>query len=262
MQKRDRLKVAKAMENGVKLVLIPEIKNILDFNTIKQTFIEKFEYEGLSFDKSRFCTLTVDLKTSNAKRMFLRLSEAAEAEGGKLLSSSYLGYGEHLFSCATHGKFKQHSNAVLQGRWCKKCGHASTNLKKKKGTLEEAKLYAKKQGGRLLSTNYEGQSYSLKWKCKSGHEFSTSMRNLKAKKHTINWCAVCARVEKFSKAAIRQAKRVCRAAGYQLHTTHLSRITKVMLDVTCSRCETRSEKKFETIKQSRCGTCLKLGYFR
>lgn len=75
---------------------------------------------------------------------------------------------------------------------CKTCNKRQTainNNNKKKHSIEDCHRLAKERDGECLSTQYINNKSKLRWRCKDGHEFDSSLFNVNTMR---TWCIVCA----------------------------------------------------------------------
>jgi len=118
------------------------------------------------------------------------MKKVAARHGGVVMSKRYRNVNHKMrFRCKEGHTWWTYPYNINAGCWCPKCGD-----KKKGGSqkyiLKDAKEFAKKQGGRCLSNEYENMQTKLIWKCKRGHLFTANFFNVKKRK---NWCKTCAR---------------------------------------------------------------------
>ena len=59
----------------------------------------------------------------------------------------------------------------------------------RKLTINDACAIAGKRGGLCLSTEYVNANIPMRWRCADGHEWTTSLNNIKNGK---TWCPYCA----------------------------------------------------------------------
>ena len=116
-----------------------------------------------------------DDRLQNAKKY-------AEAKGGKLISSKYLGsHTRHQWMCKNGHIFSASIDHVLRGdTWCSVC----------KGTrhhIDDFRKVALENGGECLSNEYINDTTKLKFRCKNGHEWSSFPLPIL----DGQWCARC-----------------------------------------------------------------------
>lgn len=75
---------------------------------------------------------------------------------------------------------------------CKSCNKKQTtinNSNKKKHSIDECHALAKDYEGQCLSTEYISNKSKLRWRCKDGHEFKSSLFSVNTMR---SWCKICA----------------------------------------------------------------------
>ena len=73
------------------------------------------------------------------------------------------------------------------GSWCPTCGIES-RAAHQRASMEEIQALARSRGGICLSKSYDDSEINLRWRCARGHEWETSLRNVKNNK---SWCPIC-----------------------------------------------------------------------
>ena len=116
------------------------------------------------------------------------LNIVAKKNGGKCLSSKYLGYRIKLkWQCSKkHIWSASPDNIKHKGRWCPICA-GNYPL-----SINELQKIANKKGGECLSKKYLNARTKLKWKCSEGHIWKSTADGIKNKD---TWCPKCMGVE-------------------------------------------------------------------
>lgn len=118
--------------------------------------------------------------------LLAELLEIARANRGKLLSKVWKGsHAKYCFSFADGREFEI-SAAKLKGRgWPKDPDTYLRRRNNKRGLiyLEELRLIAKENGGKLISTDWQGSSAKYRFAFSDGRQFEKSANNLR----TIGW---------------------------------------------------------------------------
>ncbi|OFX16471.1 MAG: hypothetical protein A2033_05260 [Bacteroidetes bacterium GWA2_31_9] len=115
---------------------------------------------------------------------FEEIKEIAKNHGGICLSEKFTSNTVALsFKCKDGHIFKQLSDNIKKGNWCKKC---ISNEK-----LKDVRDIAIKHGGLCLSEIYNENTSKLNFKCKYGHIFKMTEDNIKKG----NWCLRCEKKE-------------------------------------------------------------------
>lgn len=113
------------------------------------------------------------------------LQARAEEEGGKCVSTQYLGVTElHEWECARKHRWQALPYQVLKGTWCPKCAKSG---RASKYTIEHFQELARAKGGECLSAEYDGIFGKLNWRCKHGHEWEAPAKSIQDGR----WCRKC-----------------------------------------------------------------------
>jgi hypothetical protein len=128
--------------------------------------------------------------------LFKRL---AESHGGVCLTKERVAGDQKLeFRCAIGHEWMTDQHLIKKGHWCPKCSRSGIGARY---SVEDAKAIAVAKGGLCLSTNYQGASTSLEWKCSEGHDFKASVRVARR-----SWCPTCDKSRKFLQICVDRAK--------------------------------------------------------
>ena len=93
---------------------------------------------------------------------------------------------------------------------------------RKKLTLDDCKKVAEEHGGECLSTEYSNIRTNMKWKCKYGHIWEVSFRNIL---YRDTWCPHCANNNKYS---LDYCKNIARERGGEcLSTEYINSLTNM-----------------------------------
>lgn len=111
--------------------------------------------------------------------------EAARARGGECLSEVYVNTTTKMeWRCAEgHEWVSQFGNVRHNGSWCPRCGGRA------KLTIKDAQESASLRGGACLSKVYVNATSKMEWRCAEGHEWSSSLNNVR---NQNSWCPTCA----------------------------------------------------------------------
>lgn len=188
LKERDFCKLTACTENGVKLIIIPELFTLTPItelgNVIQQQCISLgIEIPNLvpfsDFDFSAAYILPY------SHDMLKKLQEIAISKDGKCLASLYLGAQISLpFVCSrNHLSYMKPFN-VLNDHWCNECtGRVRLDI-------ETMQAFASIQGGRCVSSTYVNSKTPLDWCCRNGTIFTISYNRLKSRK-TFCMCQKC-----------------------------------------------------------------------
>lgn len=118
------------------------------------------------------------------------LQEMATLQGGRLLSSTYLGVmRKHLWECANGHSWEAIPASIKKGSWCPTCSRQRV-AELQRGTLEECIAFAQTKGGQCLAQEYVSSDAKMLWKCAEGHQWMASFKKIKHR----TWCPYCAGV--------------------------------------------------------------------
>jgi len=128
-----------------------------------------------------------------------RLHDAAAAQGGQCLSSTYEGVrGKYRFRCAQGHEWETLGYRVVRGGWCLWC-----NRERQRLTLDDAHATARARGGQCLSQAYIRCHVKLHWLCHRGHSWHATYASVRRG----TWCAQCAHLARIPHGKVRTLKR-------------------------------------------------------
>lgn len=134
-----------------------------------------------------------------------RIREAASAVGLRFGETEYRGKDlPHKFIClaAGHVRMMSPGNILYRNAHCAKCRTPGRD-----STVQDAQRLAARAGGHMLSKRIESVTAPLTWRCRDGHEWSTSLMVVRRG----SWCPEC------NKVGI--SERQCRVALEQVFGT-------------------------------------------
>jgi hypothetical protein len=115
------------------------------------------------------------------------MQKLAKSKGGKFLSKTLGKIREkHEWECEHGHRWFAAPYSVKSGSWCRVC-----NVGEFRG-LEDLVREAKNRGGKCLSKQWYGMHRKHDFRCKQGHNFSTTPTKLI---HRGQWCKKCALVD-------------------------------------------------------------------
>ena len=104
-------------------------------------------------------------------------------KGGKFLSTKFIGWNpKYEWKCKEGHIWKASGTEVKLGSWCRVC--AGTEPIR----IQEIQRLAKAKGGKCLSKKSLGAHKKLKWQCKEGHVWESTVANIK---NNNSWCPKC-----------------------------------------------------------------------
>jgi hypothetical protein len=112
------------------------------------------------------------------------MHEIARNREGKCLSKRYVNnITKLLWECRLGHKWRARPVIIICGAWCPRCAnHEKLGLKR-------MHIWARRYGGRCLSTEYKNNRTPLLWECKVGHRWKTIPANIRDGR----WCPRCRR---------------------------------------------------------------------
>jgi hypothetical protein len=224
--------------------------------------------------------------SGTVKTTFEDIIHRIEKRGGKCFSNSFTNnYSKLDVECKHNHKFSTTVKSIKMDCWCPKCA-IDERARKKRLSIDDMTLLAKRKNGKCLSTSYTNGTTKLLWECGSGHQFHSRPGNVK----TGYWCPKCATNKIVEKAAYerkklieeilsnRQGKAVSIDTSFNRQSettwqcknghTWKSRIGNIIDGHWCPRCSNKENwnKKKTTIEevnefaQSKGGDCLSNEY--
>lgn len=112
----------------------------------------------------------------------------AKRRGGQCLSDRYQSSSSKLaWKCQQGHTWRAIPFTVIRGTWCPKCAVKEHAGKSQRLIIDWFKAYARKMGGVCLSDSYQNARSILIFRCRSGHRWKTTGRNIRRG----SWCPVC-----------------------------------------------------------------------
>jgi len=191
----DREKLRLCNKHGVILIKVPQLLELLSLNDLKGYIALEGRSLGVQFPEN-FKNKEIDFRPAYASSrcsIFLRkIKNIIEGHKGKLLSNFYLNYHTKIeVECEAKHRWKVVPSSLFKGHWCAKCAWKQLGLQNRH-TLEEVDLFAKRLGGRCLSSAYTDLKRKLLWECALNHRWKDNFGVIKKGK----WCPQCANRKK------------------------------------------------------------------
>ncbi len=124
--------------------------------------------------------------------------KSANSKGGECLSDSYINSDISMdWKCEKGHVFRTRYSHIVDGSWCKKCCTFERRL-----GLQSCMSWAKKKGGRCISTEYANKETIMVWECNKKHKWNARFGSLIYMK---SWCPRCSN-KGYSKAQIQWLK--------------------------------------------------------
>lgn len=191
-QKDDVLKEKLCKENGVNLIVVPEIPKRLSIGNVKEYIIKECSRNGVKISEN-INNVEISLKkiyTSQSREIFDRLKRIALERGGRCLSNVYLGSAVKMkWECSVGHVWETSASKILAGHWCRKCA-AKSRGEKRRGTIEEMQKIAKERGGECLSKTYINSNTLLTFRCAEGDVWKATPSTIK----NGSWCKRCGHI--------------------------------------------------------------------
>ena len=184
-QQRDKLKLQLCNNNGVLLIQIPSILDILGIENVRSFIKAELLKNGFE-TPTDFDKVEIDLSKIYIIDKLDELRKIAEQKGGILLSTQYHGIFEPLeWECEKGHKWSTPANQIKNNdTWCPYC------IGRHK-TIDDMQLLASKFEGLCLSDKYINNNTHLLWQCKLGHKFKSKPANV----YSGYWCPICGRLK-------------------------------------------------------------------
>ena len=189
-QENDLEKIKLCQENGVRLIIIPELCGNLKVENIKnlKEFI-KNECIKLNINlPENYDNINIDYKeayfSNNEIEMFNRFKQNLLNRNYELLSKEYVGsYTFYKVKCLKCDSVREIHYSSLMNSKCFVCSY-----NKKRLTIIKPMELATKRGGRLLSQEYINNHTKMLWECELKHQWQASYNQLQRG----DWCPICA----------------------------------------------------------------------
>lgn len=157
----------------------------------------------------------------NLKDSLESMRKIAADRGGKCLSKEYVSSDVKLmWECSVGHTWEATPGNIKSGKWCKKC-YLDNKVCPFKLTIDDAREYAFKLGGKCLSETYVDANSKLKWQCKEGHQWEANFSSIR---HQKCWCPKCSLYLLSKRKLEKKLQRLIRVAekkGGQCLTTEV-----------------------------------------
>lgn len=183
IQENDQKKRDLCRNNGITLIEVSSILEILGIENVKSFICEKLLKNGIALPHN-FEEKEVNLSSVYCSNKLGELQAIALERSGRLISKKYLGIFNHLeWECAKGHRFRAASNNVKNsGSWCPQClGRGRT--------IQDMQVVAVARGGKCLSEEYVNSVTHLLWECQENHQWNARPNNVLFG----TWCPICAK---------------------------------------------------------------------
>ncbi len=193
LRENDRIKYALCEQNGVKLIIIPELFNRTKLSELKDLIKSKCldlkiklpdDYDNIIIDHN------LAYKNNKDEDVLLRLKNNLKSKNMEMISDYYLGINALInIKCLICNRiYNKKTNYVLNNPYCKYCDNAGI-------LIAEIENVIINNGGILLSDISMYEKVPLKLtihcKCECGKDFKKKIKNLM----NGSWCQSCARIK-------------------------------------------------------------------
>jgi hypothetical protein len=135
--------------------------------------------------------------------------QIAKERGGACLSDEYVSSKTPLaFRCTLGHEWSSQPTLVRKKHWCPHCAAVARQEGQRQKKFASVLRFAKKRGGRCLSTTYLRQEGKLLWRCARGHEWEMTAQSI----GEGYWCLQCKR-DDFSARTLDQLRELARTRG-------------------------------------------------
>jgi hypothetical protein len=179
----DSLKLELCKQEGVALVLIPELFTRLRFKDLQRYIYDACQELAIATPKGML-ERKIDLTSAwsiGTRKRYKELQEIANSYGGKCLSSNYLGALHDLeWECKKGHRWKATPSAIKNSAaWCREC----------RFSLSAMQSFAESRGWKCLSSEYVNAKTNLEWECGKGHQWKATPNNIT---NHGRGCPICA----------------------------------------------------------------------
>lgn len=198
IKNNDQRKRDLCRDNGIILIEVPSILEMLGVNNVKSFICEELLKNNISLPPG-FHSKEIDLETVYCPNKLGELQAIALERCGILISKKYLGIFEHLeWECAEGHRFRAAPNNVKNsGSWCPKCLGRGRDI-------QDMRSVAAARGGKCLSKEYINSITPLLWECQEGHQWNARPNNV----FFGTWCPICAKKNRWFQRRISVAPDV------------------------------------------------------
>ena len=180
-----------------------------------------------------WCPICSRLSADKAHRIPIsECQKLAESRGGKCLSLENKGKKFKLdWMCENNHTWQSKLGDIKKGTWCPLCAKTS---------LLDCQQIAELKEGKCLSAEYKGIMEKVKWMCKEGHIWETTLNTVKNGKCWCPYCAQCVSL------GLEKCKEIAQQRGGECLSTEYKNINTKML-WKCKKGHTW-EARFNNIK--------------
>lgn len=188
----DAHKAKLCKENGVKLIIIPQVPEIIKIEKLKDFIVERCNLLSINIEKN-IDNLIINPKLEPISLEYLKKYQTiAKNKGGKCLSTTYLNNSEELlFECKEGHEWAAVPSNIRSGAWCPICygiKHSGSDYEHtSEYFLKKYQNIAASKGGKCLSEIYINNSSKLTFECKNKHQWRSFPYNI----FEGSWCNEC-----------------------------------------------------------------------
>lgn len=191
---RDRAKLRICRKNDVRLIVVPQVPQILSFEKLPIYLAHKLKKAGVKYKKALLFSHH-DVNQIYIAKGLDTLIEIARKNGGSCLSKVYFGEIVKLdFQCGNGHLWSATPRSIRgsirrRGTWCPYCNGNKRNYGEQFLKLKE---HVNSLGGKCLFTDFSTLNDKVEFVCKNKHKWlSTPARVLGSNKKKGTWCREC-----------------------------------------------------------------------
>jgi hypothetical protein len=193
-QERDRIKKRICEDNKIKLIIIPDLRQMLKIENLKSFIFSELERLKIPVPED-FNDIDIPLDKAiqpETIKSYNKLQNKCKRKNGICLDKIYLNNSTKMkFQCEKGHVWTSIPAVILRGGWCSTCAAIKHGGTKFRYNLDDCIQLAKEKGGKCLSTEYVTVKTSMKWQCDQGHTWQTNFDKIK---NADQWCPDCSYV--------------------------------------------------------------------
>ncbi len=175
-------------ENGVKLLLVPEVGSRIEVQKLATLILswakKNLPKQPINGSAINYVEAYTDKKGADELKA---LKMIAEQKGGRCLEPTFKGSKEpHKFECKEGHTWSANPYEVRKGAWCFKCYHKLRGINQRI-KLEKLDALAESKGGKLITRDKLGSKIKLEWQCSNGHRWMAIANSIQQGR----WCPIC-----------------------------------------------------------------------
>jgi hypothetical protein len=154
LQENDIDKLEACKNNGIKLIIIPQLYKITDIDSLENTVKLLAKEYNISIKNDYTYSFSHISNSSYCEERLEVFRQIAKNHGGKCLSTEYItAKHKYEFECAAGHTWKSSVEHLLDGRWCAKCTRKQRTINKIGLSKEELEKIYTENNGNILKTS-------------------------------------------------------------------------------------------------------------